>query len=60
MKDLRRMWVNQPSNLQPLHKLHGTNVLACTEYNAIMKMYFLNGPIISQQCDVSCLSEGWK
>ena len=26
-----RMWINQPSTLQPLHHLHGTNVLAIPE-----------------------------
>lgn len=27
-RDLRRRWVNQPSTLQPLHALHGRNVVA--------------------------------
>ena len=53
-----RMWVNQPSKSQPLHHLHGTNVLAVKEGNA-MCIYFLSGPVISRQCMSLFLSKGW-
>lgn len=55
----RRMWVNQPSALQQYHALHGTNVLAVREDAATCRIYFLSGPIVSQQIDPLALSEGW-
>lgn len=57
--ELRRMWVNQPSTLQPHHKLHGTSVLAIKEYDNTYRVYFLSGPIVSQQMTGLALSEGW-
>lgn len=56
---MKRMWINQPSTLQPLHHLHGTNVLAAHEYDDTWRIYFLSGPVVSQQCSGLCLSEGW-
>lgn len=55
-----RMWINQPSTLQRLHSLHGTNVLALHEYENTYRIYFLTGPVISMQCLGNCLSWGWK
>ena len=57
---LKRMWINQPSTLQPLHHLHGTNVLAHHEYDTTWRVYFLSGPVISQQVFRLQLAEGWK
>lgn len=54
-----RMWVNQPSRQQPLHALHGEQVFAVYESEATARIYFLAGPVIDQQADWSCLSEGW-
>lgn len=53
---MRRMWINQPSTLQPLHHLHGVNVLA-----EGTKVYFLSGPTISMEVPTNPnpLSEGW-
>ena len=56
-----RMWVNQPSTLQPLHHLHGTNVLAIRDSDSgrssgTMRIYFLSGPIVSQQTFRECLN----
>lgn len=59
-KELTRMWINQPSTLQPLHALHGTNVLAVHEYDDTMRIYFLSGDCISQQVCRRVLSEGWR
>lgn len=56
---LKRMWINQPSTLQPLHKLHGTNVLARHEYGDTWQIFFLSGDVISKQASKLCLSEGW-
>ena len=55
----KRMWVNQPSTLQPLHNLHGTNVLAILEREGIYRIYFLFGPVISQEAFALWLSDGW-
>lgn len=54
----RRMWVNQPSSHQPLHRLHGTNVLAVEE-NDSYRIYFLEGAVVSQTAPKEALSRGW-
>ncbi len=56
----RRMWINQPSTAQPLHHLHGTNVLAYQEDETTYEIFFLSGDIISQQASYLSLSEGWN
>jgi hypothetical protein len=55
----RRCWINQPSKLQPLHHLHGTNVLAVPDTDTCDRVYFLSGSILSQQVPRVVLSEGW-
>ncbi len=55
---LQRMWINQPSELQFFHNLHGTLVLAEINGNGA-RIYFLSGPVISQDCFSSALSPGW-
>lgn len=57
---IQRMWINQPSKNQTLHKLRGTNVLAVQEEGDTWRIYFLSGRIISQQASYSSLSQGWK
>lgn len=54
-----RMWVNQPSTLQPLHHLNGTNVLAVHEHGDTWRIYFLSGDVSSQQAPRAALSRGW-
>jgi hypothetical protein len=58
MRQLKRMWVNQPSTSQPLYKLHSTNVLYDEEEERI---YFLSGDVISQDIPTNPLglSKGW-
>lgn len=58
-KKPQRMWINQPSGLQPLHHLHGTRVLAHHEYDDTWVVYFLEGDTISMQVLRLWLSEGW-
>lgn len=58
--EIKRMWVNQPSGLQPFHARHGENVLSVKEYGRTYRVYFLSGAVISQQMPGNCLSEGWK
>jgi hypothetical protein len=60
MDKLERMWINQPSTLQPLHKLHGTNVLARREYDDTLQIFFLSGDVVSQQAKSLWLSPGWQ
>lgn len=59
-KELRRMWINQPSKHQPHHALHGTNVLAQQEHGDVIRIFFLSGDVISQQVSRAHLSEGWR
>ena len=56
---MKRMWINQPSTLQLLHRLHATNVLAVPDSGQAMRVYFLSEDIISQQVPRNSLSEGW-
>jgi hypothetical protein len=66
--EIARMWINQPSELQPFHKFHATNVLVHTrhyksqnginqtEYNA----YFLSGDTESVRLpSLLYVAEGW-
>jgi hypothetical protein len=55
----RRMWINQPSTLQPLHHLHAVRVLAAPDTDACARAYFLSGDTISMQVPHDALSEGW-
>lgn len=56
---LRRAWINQPSTLQPLHALHGTLVLAHPDTDAVNRVYFLEGDVLSMQVPNNALSDGW-
>lgn len=57
---MERMWINQPSGLQQYHKLHGKNVLLDKKDPNGPRIYFLSGPVISQDIDILALSKGWK
>lgn len=56
-----RAWINQPSVLQRLHRLHGTMVLATAEPGrpGIRRVYFPSGPVVSMDVPAECLSVGW-
>lgn len=56
---LSRMWINQPSTLQPYHTLHGQRVLAMPERGETWRVYFLSGEVVSQQISKAALSSGW-
>ena len=60
-QELKRMWINQPSTLQPLHSLNAVNVLAFApvEDDEACKVYFLTGDIVSQMVPRGVLSAGW-
>ena len=59
MNLLTRMWINQPSTLQPHHALHCTNVLAAPIRPNVHIVYFLDGPIVSCEVASCALSKGW-
>lgn len=63
---MARYWVNQPSTLQPYHKLNGQTVLAdfataerCKDGQTYVRVYFTHGPSISMEMSTLALSEGW-
>lgn len=60
--EITRMWINQPSTSQPLHSLHGRNVLAVREDkdSNLYRIYFLTGATISMNAHKNSLSWGWK
>jgi hypothetical protein len=57
---IRRVWINQPSNLQPLHKYHGMNALADVSDPEEVTVYFLRGAVVSMMLPSNVLSEGWR
>ena len=56
---MKRMWINQPSTLQPLHQLHAVRVLAGPDTDTCARAYFVSGDTISMQSPHNALSEGW-
>lgn len=56
---MKRMWINQPSTLQPHHKLHGVRVLAEDPKVGYRRIWFTGGDVISMEISMSALSEGW-
>lgn len=57
---LQRMWINQPSSLQPLHKDHGKLVLAIKlGKTPNSQVYFTSGDVISAIYPTIILSKGW-
>lgn len=59
---LERMWVNQPSTLQPDHKYSRKNVLCDPKKvsdKGYLDVYFTEGPIVSCRMHISSLSKGW-
>ena len=61
IKNLNRFWINQPSTLQPDHKLHGALVLAAPsgEKGDYCDIYFTSGETESQRIAKLSLSKGW-
>jgi hypothetical protein len=56
---MKRMWINQPSALQPLHKYHGVNVLAEDTDEITVTVYFLSGDVVSMEVFDCHLADGW-
>lgn len=62
MTRCHRMWINQPSTLQGLHRHHGQNVTMLPtpeKHSNCCTVYPVDGTIISMVVPVTCLSEGW-
>ena len=57
--NLRRFWVNQPSTSQLHHKLNGTLVLALDTGDAIVRVWFTEGDVVSMEMHRMALSPGW-
>lgn len=55
-----RAWINQPSKLQPLHRLHGTRCIAVYNRPGNVQLWFTEGEIHSMDADPLCISEGTK
>ena len=57
---MERYWINQPSNLQLLHKYHGRLVLAPRIIKSKnVTIYFIDGEVISALLPANILSQGW-
>lgn len=54
-----RVWINQPSTLQPMHKYHGMRGIAMTDpsQSDAVRIYFTEGNLLSMQIDPICLSK---
>ena len=50
-----RVWINQPSTLQPFHKYHGLVDIAHTNEKGDTYIYFTEGNVSNFQIDVNCL-----
>lgn len=62
---VHRMWINQPSTLQPYHHLNGINVLGAQMTPDTHRVFFLtndtNGQDIeSMEIPTKALSDGWQ
>jgi hypothetical protein len=63
-----RMWINQPSTLQPYHKYHGRRVLTVPPVIESIKgsqfdfitVYFTEGVEVSMEVFLLALSKGWN
>jgi len=52
-----RAWINQPSTLQPLHKLHGQRCIAQDTGGRTVRTWFTEGDVHSMQIMRKCLSK---
>lgn len=52
-----RAWINQPSTLQPLHRLHGTRCIAQDSGERSVRIWFTEGDVHSMEVLRECLSK---
>lgn len=51
-----RAWINQPSTLQPLHRLHGTRCIVHDTGDISVTLYFTEGNTHSMTALRQCIS----
>ena len=58
---LKRYWIDQPSTLQPLHHMNGTNVIVDDSelQNVTCTVAPVSGDTITMQVPRIVLSKGW-
>ncbi len=56
-----RLWINQPSTLQPLHNMHGQRVILIRyeDNGDFVQVAPISGNTLTMRVSVLCLSEGW-
>lgn len=59
MSGVRRMWVNQPSTMQPMHDRHGQLVIAHHDYDDQWRCFPIAGNTVSFMANRLWLSDGW-
>lgn len=52
-----RAWINQPSTLQPLHKMHGQRCIVQDTGDRSVQVWFTEGAVHSMQVLRECLSK---
>ena len=55
---IKRMFINQASTLQPLHKYHGMKVLAVDTKEKTIRVFPISGDVISMHVPRAALSKG--
>ncbi len=57
---MKRHWINAPSTLQPVHHMHGKNVIAEKTDDKMVTVYFVDGDTISARIPAIFLADGWR
>lgn len=57
---MRRGWFNQPSTLQPLHRMHGKKCVVNDTKEKNVTVYFSEGKVLSMVVPRNTLSFGFK
>lgn len=60
MTNVNRMWINQPSTLQPYHRWHGENFLVVDDGPEHYQAFFLSGDVINMRVRREAMSPGWN
>lgn len=58
MLNIRRAWINQPSQLQPLHAYNGVSLLVHDTGEKVLDAWFVSGKTVSMRVPAHCLSFG--
>ena len=55
--EIYRGWINQPSSLQQLHKLHAKKCIVIDKKQVCVDIYFTEGDVISMRVPRVCISK---